>query len=384
MRQSRYIFFVLILIIFVSGSVKSQTIDTLVDVGGYRLHFHIIKGKGTPILFEAGGGDDATTWKNILKPISDITQTTLIAYDRTGFGKSTFDSAKHGILNGMIGLETGLRKLGYGGNIILVAHSQGGLYATLYASRHPDKVKAAVLIDATTSCFYEENRLVATQRMIDGQINTSKKINPGSYYQGADFTSNIRFMRNVVFPKNIAVTDFVSEYPPFADKKDTLDWKNCHREFAHTSPNCTGITAYGCGHFIFEDNPPLIINSISKVYASTLNGIHSNEVMKRGLDYSISAANERSKQEIAFRHSENDLNGWGYALMQQGDMQKALEVFKLNVELNPASWNAYDSYGEALLKDGQKENAAKMYQKSVELNPNNENGKKVLEQISKQ
>jgi len=148
--------------------VKSQTIDTLVDVGGYRLHFHIIKGKGTPILFEAGGGDDATTWKNILKPISDITQTTLIAYDRTGFGKSTFDSAKHGILNGMIGLETGLRKLGYGGNIILVAHSQGGLYATLYASRHPDKVKAAVLIDATTSCFYEENRLVATQRMIDG------------------------------------------------------------------------------------------------------------------------------------------------------------------------------------------------------------------------
>ncbi len=62
---------------------------------------------------------------------------------------------------------------------------------------------------------------------------------------------------------------------------------------------------------------------------------------------------------------------------------KALEVFKLNVELNTDSWNAYDSYGESLLKNGQKEEAVKMYKKSVELNPNNENGKKILKEISK-
>jgi pimeloyl-ACP methyl ester carboxylesterase len=373
-----------LLTIFNPFKGQSQTIDTLIDVGGYMLHFNIIKGTGIPILFEAGGGEDATTWKNIIKPIADITKTTLITYDRAGFGKSTFDTTKHGILNGIIGLETGLRKLGYNGNIILVAHSQGGLYATLYASRHPDKVKAAVLIDATTSCFYEENRLAATQRSIDEQSNKFKKSNPGSYYQGADFSNNINFVRNVAFPKSIPVTDFVSDFPPFSDKKDTGDWKNCHHLFVSMSPNRTSITAYGCGHFIFEDNPPLVINSIVKAYSGTVDKTKSSEVLKRGIDYAVNTANETKKVETAYRHSEDDLNSWGYKLLQQGEMQKALEVFKLNVLLNPLSWNVYDSYGETLLKNGQKEEAIKAHQKSVELNPKNDNGKKVLEKISKE
>jgi pimeloyl-ACP methyl ester carboxylesterase len=104
---------ILLFVIFNCFSVQAQTIDTLIDVGGYKLHFDIIKGKGIPILFEAGGGEDATTWKKIIHPIAERTATTLITYDRAGFGKSTFDTARHGILNGMTGLETALKKLGY-------------------------------------------------------------------------------------------------------------------------------------------------------------------------------------------------------------------------------------------------------------------------------
>jgi len=373
------------LIVFSSICGQSQTIDTLVNVGGYNLHFHIIRGKRPPILFEAGGGEDATTWKNILKPIADITGATLIAYDRTGFGQSTFDTSKHGILNGIKGLEKGLQQLGFNDNIILVAHSQGGLYATLYASRHPGKVKAAILIDATTSCFYEKNRLAATQQLINKQNNDSlKKMHPGIFYQGADFSDNINFIRNIVIPQNIPVIDFVADYPPFSDKKDTSDWKACHKAFVAMATNRSGITAYGCGHFIFEDNPPLVISTIVKAYAETLDEANSAEVLKRGLEYSILAANNRNKEEITYRHSEDNLNSWGYALLEQGDLQKALDVFRLNVKLYPGSWNVYDSYGYALLKNGQKEEAIKMYRKSIELNPGNKNGKKILEQISSQ
>jgi pimeloyl-ACP methyl ester carboxylesterase len=258
---------ILVFAIFNYSSVQAQTIDTLIDVGGYKLHFNIFKGKGIPILFEAGGGEDATTWKKIIHPVAERTAATLITYDRAGFGNSSFDTTRHGIMNGMIGLETGLKKLGYDGNIMLVAHSQGGLYAQLYASRHPDKVKAAVLIDVTTTCFYNEKRLAATQQMIDHQ-NTDrlKASNPGSYYQGADFSNNIERMRKFPFPTTIPVTDFVSDYPPFRDSTDINDWKRCHREFAATSSNRSGILASGCGHFIFNDNPPLVINAIVKAY----------------------------------------------------------------------------------------------------------------------
>ncbi|WP_437372105.1 hypothetical protein [Maribacter litoralis] len=45
------------------------TIFSLVDVGGYNMHFNIIKGEGVPILFEAGGGNDSSVWAPILESI---------------------------------------------------------------------------------------------------------------------------------------------------------------------------------------------------------------------------------------------------------------------------------------------------------------------------
>ncbi|HEY6900800.1 MAG TPA: hypothetical protein VI233_09165, partial [Puia sp.] len=131
-------------------------------------------------------------------------------------------------------------------------------------ARHPGKVKAAVLIDVTTTCFYNEKRLAETQQMINRQ-NTNKS-NPGIYYQGADFSSNIERMRKFAFPTTIPITDFVAEHPPFKDSTEITDWKRCHREFAASSPNRTGILATGCGHFIFNDNPPLVIDAIVKTY----------------------------------------------------------------------------------------------------------------------
>jgi hypothetical protein len=57
------ILFIILFCFGISLCVKSQTIDTLIDVGGYRLHFNIITGKGVPILFESGGGDDGSPHK---------------------------------------------------------------------------------------------------------------------------------------------------------------------------------------------------------------------------------------------------------------------------------------------------------------------------------
>lgn len=78
-----------------TSSGSCQTIDTLLDVGGYRLNFHIIKGNGIPILFEGGAGADVTVWDIILKPVAEITHATLITYDRAGFGKSELDTSNH-------------------------------------------------------------------------------------------------------------------------------------------------------------------------------------------------------------------------------------------------------------------------------------------------
>ena len=44
-------------------------------------------------------------------------------------------------------------KVGLRRDIMLVAHSYGGFYSELYAFRHPNHVKAVVLIDANHVVF---------------------------------------------------------------------------------------------------------------------------------------------------------------------------------------------------------------------------------------
>jgi tetratricopeptide (TPR) repeat protein len=79
--------------------------------------------------------------------------------------------------------------------------------------------------------------------------------------------------------------------------------------------------------------------------------------------------------------SESAINGFCYQLMNQGKKEEALELLKLNTELYPNGFNAFDSYGECLLLLGDKENAITAYKKSLELNPQNKNAEKVLSEM---
>ncbi|MHA4742013.1 alpha/beta fold hydrolase [Dyadobacter sp. MSC1_007] len=104
---------VLIFLFLFTGNANAQLIDTLVAVSPYNLHFRIIKGKKTPLLFESGGGLDASQWDSIATILHHELQATVITYDRAGFGKSTLDTANYSILQEIKSLETALASLGY-------------------------------------------------------------------------------------------------------------------------------------------------------------------------------------------------------------------------------------------------------------------------------
>ena len=92
---------------------------------------------------------------------------------------------------------------------------------------------------------------------------------------------------------------------------------------------------------------------------------------------------KKLKADPTYGIKEGDMNNAGYQLLQTGKKKEAIEIFKINVEAFPKSGNVYDSLGEAYLADGDKKLALANYSKSVELDPSNENGKKVLEELSK-
>lgn len=78
--------------------------------------------------------------------------------------------------------------------------------------------------------------------------------------------------------------------------------------------------------------------------------------------------------------SEEEINTLGYSYIDK-NLEAALAIFKMNIDMYPTSSNVYDSYGEALLKNGDKDLAIENYKKSVELNPANTNGIQALEKM---
>ncbi len=287
----------LLLAFFVSPAIaRAQTDDQMVDVGGYRLHFHVVKGSGLPILFEAGGGDDGSTWDSILTTTAKVTGATLITYDRAGFGKSEVAPLDYNIVKEVQGLEVGLAKLGYSGDIMLVAHSLGGAYATLYASRHPDHVKSAVLVDISLPCFNTDAEL-ESMTQDKTQIAALEAKGGGWPSLIANYAANARLMRTIAFPGNIPAVAITSDRTPFDEKPRADRWRTCHHDFAAGLANVQAMTAYGTGHYIFKDAPELVVAAIAKSYARAVGGPRGAQVAQRYLDSAPDFINEIDRRD---------------------------------------------------------------------------------------
>lgn len=113
--------------------------------------------------------------------------------------------------------------------------------------------------------------------------------------------------------------------------------------------------------FLKELSNPLFSNDYSKIKA---------EISFRDLSFVLSLF-------------ENDLNALGYELLNQTDKTAAINIFKLNVEYFPNSWNVYDSLGDGYLADGNYESALLNYEQSLKLNPTNQNAITQIEKLSK-
>ncbi|GIL38833.1 alpha/beta hydrolase [Roseiterribacter gracilis] len=118
----------------------------LVDVGnGRRINFHCI-GEGSPtIVFEQGGEALLSNWRKVQPAITNLTRTCF--YDRAGFGWS--DRPDQGVTALAVtdDLHTLLQKAGITEKVILVGHSIGGFYATVFTDRFFDRVAGLVLVD---------------------------------------------------------------------------------------------------------------------------------------------------------------------------------------------------------------------------------------------
>lgn len=367
--------------------LQAQDNDTLIDVGTHRIHFKIWKGTGIPILFESGGGNDGTVWSHIIEELHQTTGTTIITYDRAGYGQSGFNKSvpenKRGLVSqGASDLVNGLKKLNYFDHLMLVVHSYGGFYANYMSSKYPEIVKGIVLIDANLPCFWNEEFMAEVQKeRTEVWLQDIKSKSEAVYYECIAMPENVKIMRTMSIPSAIPVIDILAENSTVSKMTDEKRRIDCHLQFVNQSDNRELINAFETGHYVFFDNPTLVKNAIVKMYTKVSGIIDLGDILLKSLDNNIQNSNTNLKRELSYWHSEEETNNWGYQLINSEDLNIALKVFELNTLLFPDAFNVWDSYGEILLLMGNKVESKKMYQKSLELNPDNEGAQEILKTI---
>lgn len=90
---------------------------------------------------------------------------------------------------------------------------------------------------------------------------------------------------------------------------------------------------------------------------------------------------ETAVTDPSYKLQEHEMNELGYFLNLKKQPKQALEIFKINAQHFPESWNAFDSLGETYLLLGDKQNAKINYEKSVALNPLSKTGIKALKKL---
>jgi pimeloyl-ACP methyl ester carboxylesterase len=120
-----------------------QTLVRLPD--GRRLNLFCM-GTGSPVvILEAGGGDDSLTFRRVQGRLSTVTR--VCSYDRAGMGFSDPSDAPNTAAHTVSDLHALITQAAIPRPVVLVGHSNGGLYASLYSASFPEDVAGLVMID---------------------------------------------------------------------------------------------------------------------------------------------------------------------------------------------------------------------------------------------
>lgn len=117
----------------------------MVDIGGRQLHVDA-RGHGRPVVvLEAGIAASSISWALVRDRVADFT--TVVSYDRAGFGWSRMPPCRPTALGAAQELARLLETIEVEPPFVLVGHSFGGLIARVFQQSFPERVAGLVLVD---------------------------------------------------------------------------------------------------------------------------------------------------------------------------------------------------------------------------------------------
>jgi pimeloyl-ACP methyl ester carboxylesterase len=261
-----------ILLLAGSAAALAGQSPQLVDIGSHRLDV-LRAGSGAPaVVFEAGLGDDLGDWDRVWPVVAEFT--TVVAYSRSGIGRSEPGPEDHTAQRAAAELHALLARLHVPPPYVLVGRSYGGILVRLYSSLYPGEVAGLVLVDGSHE--QQVGRWGVLDPAYPGAFRASfdsllKTLPPGA--EAAETRESMRIQAAGGVEGLTPLPDIplaVLTSMRVADSPSTVNqtarghdaWRAMHDEWFRRSRNAIHIVTSRSGHAIQNAEPQLVVDAI--------------------------------------------------------------------------------------------------------------------------
>lgn len=245
----------------------AQSALHMISNKGHKLAFYVTPGRLPAIVLDAGGGLDASYWNKVAQALAKGTGSEVIAYDRSGEGRSDAVPGPWKAQYAADDLAAGLTQLGITKDVLLVSHSLAGEIATAFVQQHPQATAGAVLVDANLPPFFTDSetaRLVAANAPQIASLRKAPQTRATRQLlaEAEDYGLVHRAYHALSWPQNIPATAIVSAQTPFPTPTDAQLWRQAQQEFVAAAPNRRLVTAEHSSHNVPVDRPDVVISAV--------------------------------------------------------------------------------------------------------------------------
>jgi len=254
-------------------------------VGNGRKIFLSCSGSGSPaVILEAGAGGGVSSWFAVQPWIAKTTR--VCSYDRANLpGGSSDPAPKPQTAADIVSdLHQLLAAAHVRGPFVLAGHSNGGLFARLYATTYPTQVRALVLIDtgnyaAMLNRLYRKMMSPSQWAAYHASLKqpppfiedpANEQVDLATSYEQLAIAQRRRPLRRmpfIVVSHGIPDGSTGAEVVPGINKATETEWQRKQVELSHLVPGGKRLVATKSDHMIPTAEPAIVVRAVRSVLA---------------------------------------------------------------------------------------------------------------------
>ena len=272
----------------------------LVDIGGRRVHVMAAGGGSPAVVIVPALGDTVLGWVPVWRALAECTRACV--YDRAGIGWSDPPPAGRRTFDDMAReLRCVLAAAGIAPPYLVVGHSMGGVIARRFAARYAADMAAMVLVDSSHED--QARRWGASWRLRTVQLMLRRHAHPlglrrltasaglaprldadlarmvPAEHRAAARAITLSSRHRRAHTRELRLLLSLSDGQPpnlgslpltvLTAASEDDQWTSMQAELAATSTQSRHVTADQAGHYIHQDDPALVINTIRDLVTVT-------------------------------------------------------------------------------------------------------------------